>query len=104
MMFLVKSCSDPPPLDVQGALASGQALGAIHSYPVGATDPGATCTACKLQAGGIQLRVSGLEPQRLYDHTPTLDVTEPSLRDDLLRSQVRPERIAFWLPLAPVLS
>jgi hypothetical protein len=70
--------------DVQGALASGQALGAIHSYPVSKADPGASCTACKLQAGGIQLFGSGLEPQRLHDHTSTPDVTEPSLRDDLL--------------------
>jgi|SRR5215217_9445257 hypothetical protein len=73
--------------DVQGALASGQALGAIHSYSVSKADPGASCTACKLQAGGIQLFGSGLEPQRLHDHTSTPDVTEPSLRDDLLQSR-----------------
>jgi hypothetical protein len=69
--------------DVQGALASGQALGAIHSYPVGKADPGASCPACKLQADGIQLFGSGFEPQRLHDHTSTPDATEPSLRDDL---------------------
>jgi hypothetical protein len=39
--------------------------------------------ACKLQADGIQLFGSGFEPQRLHDHTSTLDATEPSLRDDL---------------------
>ena len=69
--------------DVQDALASDEALGAIHSYPVGDADPAASCTASKLQADGIHLFGAGFEPLRLHDHTPTPDATEPSLRDDL---------------------
>src|SRR3954469_3517634 len=70
-----------PSLTCRGALASGQALGAIDSYPVGQADPGALCTACERREGGIQLRGSGRRPQRLHDHAPTPDVAGPSSRD-----------------------
>jgi len=47
MMSFVKPCDPSSTLDVRGTLASGQALGAIDSYPVGRADPGALCTASK---------------------------------------------------------
>jgi hypothetical protein len=37
-------------------------VNAIDSYPVGRTDPGALCTARKRRRNGIQLRVSGIDP------------------------------------------
>ncbi len=83
MMSFVKPCDPSSTLDVRGTLASGQALGAIDSYPVGRADLGALCTASKRWGDGIQLRASGLAPQRLHDHASTPDVAGPSPRDGL---------------------
>src|SRR5512147_105095 len=83
MMSCVKPCAVSFLLgNVRGALASSQALGAIHSYPVGSTNPGAASTACKQRGNGIQLRGSGIWSQRLSDHASTPDVPGPSPRDD----------------------
>ena len=44
---------------VRGAACIGSGACAIDSYPVGNSDPGALCTACKPLKGGIHLRGSG---------------------------------------------
>jgi hypothetical protein len=80
MMFSVKPFVSSYTLDARGLLASRQALGAIDSYPVGRADPGALCTASKQWGDGIQLRVSGLAPQRLHDHASTRDAVLTDLK------------------------
>jgi hypothetical protein len=83
MMSFVKPCDPSSTVDVRGPLASGQALGAIDSYPVGLPTQVPYARRASGRGDGIQLRVSGLVPQRLHDHASTPDVTGPSPRDDL---------------------
>ena len=66
-----QAIASAPLFDVWSVLASGQALGAVNSYPAGGTDPGAQCAACKQRRDGIQLRVSGFPPTAARSHIPS---------------------------------